>query len=197
MKVIGLTGSIAMGKSEVADVFRQSGIPVFDADVEVHKLYDSPEGAALLQPLAPDAIRNNRVDRVAITQLILADKNLLNRLEAIVHGEIANRRNHFLAQAEADGHNLAVLDIPLLFEKGTESQVDVTVVVSAPEALQRQRALLRNGMTQQKLDMILKRQMPDVEKRKRATFVIENDGSLQQLRNRAQALLEKLKVDHA
>ena len=193
MKVIGLTGSIAMGKSEVAKIFRAAAIPVFDADAEVHALYDSPEGAALLQPLAPEAISEGKVSRAKLSALVMADKTLLERLEPVVHDAVARRRAEFLRNAEAAGHSLAVVDVPLLFEKGYDKDVDVTLVVSAPEALQRKRALARPNMTEDRLGMILARQMPDAEKRRRADIVIENDGSLEDLLCRVHGVIEDLR----
>jgi dephospho-CoA kinase len=193
MIVIGLTGSIAMGKTEVSAVFRGLGIPVFDADKEVHALYDSAEGADLLRPFAPEAVAANAVDRAELSALVLSDAGLLEKLEPIVHAEVAKRRKRFLAQARAQGHDLAVVDVPLLFEKAGEKDVDVTLVVSAPPHLQRERALARPGMTEEKLGMILKRQMPDAEKRVRADYVLENDGSLEELRARTLAILDGIR----
>jgi dephospho-CoA kinase len=195
MKVIGLTGSIAMGKSEVAKIIRARGIPVFDADAEVHTLYDSQEGANLLRPLVPDAVKNNRVDRPALSQIVLADPALLNRLEKIVHAEIARRRSSFIEQAKALGHEFVVLDIPLLFETAAEKSVDETIVVSAPEHFQHARAKARPGMTDERLVAILARQMPDAEKRKRATHILENDGTLAELARKTGNLLDQLMRD--
>lgn len=193
---IGLTGSIAMGKSEVARILVEAGLPLFDSDKEVHKLYDSAEGAALLSPHVPDAIRNGRVDRSLLSKIVIADQTKLNQLETLVHAEIANRREAFAAAAENNGHSLVVFDVPLLFEKNLEKTVDVTVVVSAPETEQRKRALSRDGMTPEKLDMILSRQMPDREKRKRADYIIENNGTLADLAERTRAILMQIKRTH-
>jgi dephospho-CoA kinase len=192
MIAIGLTGSIAMGKSEVSQVFRERGLPVFDADQEVHLLYNSAEGARLLAPFAPSAVTEGRVDRATLTALVMADKGLLEALEPMVHAEVARRRALFLAAAKARGAAAVVLDVPLLFEKGARPDVDVVVVVSSPAPLQRQRALARPGMTEAKLEMILARQMPDAEKRRRADYIIENDGTLDDLRERAAAVLVKI-----
>jgi dephospho-CoA kinase len=194
---IGLTGSIAMGKSEVARILVETGLPLFDSDLEVHKLYDSAEGAALLLPFVPDAIHNGRVDRSLLSKIVIADQTKLNQLETLVHAEIANRREAFAAAAENDGHSLVVFDVPLLFEKSLEKTVDVTVVVSAPEPEQRQRALAREGMTPEKLDMILSRQMPDHEKRKRADYIVENNGTLTDLAERTRAILMQIKRTHS
>jgi dephospho-CoA kinase len=196
MIIIGLTGSIAMGKTEVANIFRAEAIPVFDADKEVHALYDSPEGATLIGPLAPEAIVECQVNRPALSKLVLEQPPLLEKLEPIVHAEIARRRSLFVKQAEKENHGIVVVDVPLLFETSGEKNLDVTVVVSSPEDLQHQRALARPHMTQQKLDMILKRQMPDAEKRRRANYVIINDGTLEDLRENTLAVLNNIKKEH-
>jgi dephospho-CoA kinase len=193
---VGLTGSIAMGKSEVADIFRSQGIPVFDADREVHALYDSAEGLSLLQPIAPEAIIDGRVDRQALSNLVLDNPQRMQQLETIVHAEVAKRRSSFAAKAQRDGQGIILSDVPLLFEKDMARQFDVTIVVSAPEDQQRQRAMQRAGMTAAKLDLILKRQMPDAEKRRLATYVIINDGSLEELRENTLAILSNIKKDH-
>jgi len=188
---IGLTGSIAMGKSEAARYFASQGLPVFDADAEVHKLYDSPEGAALLQPYAPEATKEGRVDRKILTSLIMADKDLLKKLEGVVHAEIRTRRAAFIEKAKAH-HPAVILDIPLLFETGGEKDVDVSLVISSKPELQRERALARPGMTQERLDMILSRQLADSEKRRRATYVIDNNSTVQELQNRLGEFLRTL-----
>jgi dephospho-CoA kinase len=193
MIVVGLTGSIAMGKSEVARVFAAHKIPVFDSDREVHRLYDSGDGVALLKPHVPEAIVDGRVNRPKLSEAVLADKSLLEKLETIVHAVIARRRTRFLENAELEGHAIAVVDVPLLFEKAQDTQVDVTIVVSAPEQLQHQRALARPGMTEEKLGMILARQMPDAQKRARADIIIENNGSLEDLRRSTAAVIQKLR----
>lgn len=193
MKVIGLTGSIAMGKSEVAKIFREHGIPVFDSDAEVHALYDSKQGADLLQDDVPEATRDGRVDRKIVTELVLRDAAVLSRLEKKVHAEIRFRRNVFLEKASARGAKLAVVDVPLLFETGTDKDVDVTLVVSSSVEIQRTRVFARPGMTQEHFDMIIARQMPDAEKRARADHVIENNGSLVDLKKAVEIFIDQLK----
>ncbi len=193
MKVIGLTGSIAMGKSEVAKIFREHGIPVFDSDAEVHALYDSKQGADLLQDDVPEATRDGRVDRKIVTELVLRDAAVLSRLEKKVHAEIRFRRNAFLEKASARGAKLAVVDVPLLFETGTDKDVDVTLVVSSSVEIQRTRVFARPGMTQERFDMIIARQMPDAEKRARADHVIENNGSLVDLKKAVEIFIDQLK----
>ena len=154
MIIVGLTGSIAMGKSEVAKAFRVEGIPVFDADAEVHALYESPEGASMLEDIVPDAIRMNRVDRERLSAALLREPGLLPKVEKIIHAQILKRREAFIAAARRAGSDVIVLDIPLLFETGGEKHVDVTVVVSSSVEHQRERALSRPGMTEEKLAMI-------------------------------------------
>ena len=191
--IIGLTGSIAMGKSEVAKLFKEAGIPVFDADAEVHALYDSKEGAELLRPIVPEATRNRRVDRALLKQAIQADSQLLSKIEKRVHGRIKAARNLFIAQARVNAAEMIVLEIPLLFETDSDRLVDCSIVVSSPPHLQRKRALARPAMTEAQLDYIQMRQMPDDEKRRRATYVIENDGTLEELRQRTKVLINQLK----
>ena len=193
MIVIGLTGSIAMGKSEVAKIFLSEGIPVFDADLEVHKLYDSLRGAELLRPLVPEAVIDDRIDRAELSKRVVANPSLLNQIESLVHHEISLRRQNFIENAAKAGHPIIVLDVPLLFEKQGDQDVDQTIVVSSPADQQRKRALLRPGMSIEKLEMILARQMPDAEKRSCATHVIENAGSLEDLKVKTLSLLQKIR----
>jgi dephospho-CoA kinase len=176
--VAGLTGSIAMGKSETAKMFAARGIPVFDSDAAVHELY-AVGGAAVepLRALAPDAIVKGSVDRRKLATTVQADPRLLKRIESVVHPLVKSRQMTFLAEA-AMRSDIAVLDIPLLFETSRDKDVDVLIVVSAGAVLQRERALARPGMTPEKLDFILSRQMPDAEKRARADYVIDTSVSL-------------------
>jgi dephospho-CoA kinase len=179
MKVVGLTGSIAMGKSETAKMFAALGVPVFDSDAVVHKLY--AKGGTAVPPVGrafPDAIKDGAIDRAALSAMLARDETLLPRLEAIVHPLVRAEQQRFLAECRKEGHKLAVLDIPLLFETGRETDVDAVVVVSAPAEIQRARALARPGMTQAKLDAILARQMPDAEKRRRADFIVDSGQGL-------------------
>jgi dephospho-CoA kinase len=172
---LGLTGSIGMGKSTTAAFFAAEGIPVWDADSAVHRLY-APGGAAVapLGTAFPMAVHEGAISREALKRAIAADPTALRRIEAIVHPLVAADRAAFLSRAEAD---LVVLDIPLLFETGAEAQMDATLVVTAPAAsLQRARVLARPGMTEALFETILAKQMPDGEKRKRATHVIETLG---------------------
>lgn len=180
MRVIGLTGSIAMGKTTAARAFAQLGLPVFDSDAAVHALY-AEKGAAVaaIAKLVPEAIQNNAVSRPALSAAIRENPALLTQIEAVVHPLVRAAQAEFLAQAKAAGADLAVLDIPLLFETGRETDVDVIVVVSAMPELQRERALARPGMTPEKLDQLLLRQLPDAEKRARAHFIVDSSGSIE------------------
>jgi len=177
--VIGLTGSVGMGKSTTAAMFREAGVPVHDSDEAVRQLY-APGGGAVgpVGAVFPGAVRNGAVDREALRQAVLDHPDALNRLNAIVHPLVAADREAFLARARQDGAPLVVLDIPLLFETGGHQGVDAVVVVSAPAPVQRERVLSRPGMTPARLDAILAAQMDDVEKRDRADFVIDTSRGL-------------------
>ncbi|MDR5652668.1 dephospho-CoA kinase [Ruixingdingia sedimenti] len=168
---LGLTGSIGMGKSTTAGLFRAEGVPVWDADAAVHRLY-APGGAAVapLAALHPPALVDGGIDRGALKAWIAADPSALSRIEAVVHPLVGADRADFISQATAD---IVVLDIPLLFEGGSDAMMDATLVVTAPPALQRARVLARPGMTEAQFDTILSRQMPDRDKRARATHIIE------------------------
>lgn len=179
MIVAGLTGSIAMGKSETAKMFAARGIPVFDSDAAVHALYGKGgEAVAAVAAIAPDAISEGAVDRGRLARLVQDDPALLPKIEAVVHPLVKARQQSFLAEASSNDADLAVLDIPLLFETGREKDVDVVLVVSAGTTLQRERALKRPGMTPEKFDFILSRQVPDAEKRARADYVIDTSVSI-------------------
>jgi dephospho-CoA kinase len=177
--IVGLTGSIGMGKSETAKLFARLGIPVHDSDAVVHALYD--RGGAAVAPIArafPDAVKDGRVDRTALATRLAGDEAAFQRLEAIVHPLVREAERAFLDAAIKRGDGLVVLDIPLLFETAGESRVNAVVVVSAPTEIQRARVLAREGMTLQKLESIHSRQVPDVDKRAKADFVIETDKGL-------------------
>jgi dephospho-CoA kinase len=169
--LLGLTGSIGMGKSTTSAMFAAEGIPVWDADAVVHKLYAKGGAAvAAIGAVHPEAIVDGSVSRPALKAVIAANPAALAGIEAIIHPLVAADRAAVIAASDAD---LIVLDIPLLFENGTEHTVDATLLVTAPAALQRQRVVARPGMTEAHLAMILARQMPDADKRKRATHIVE------------------------
>lgn len=193
---VGLTGSIAMGKSEVAKACRAMGLPVHDADAAVHDIYQGDAARRALQADFAEAVTPTGIDRQRLAALVLGQPERLRRLEALVHPLVGAAEQRFLTAAEESGASLVVLDIPLLFETGRETDMDATVVVSASESDQRRRALERPGMSVEKLDAILARQMPDAEKRKRATHVIVNDGSLEQLANRTRDVIEQIRRRH-
>jgi dephospho-CoA kinase len=175
MLVLGLTGSIAMGKSTTAAMFRALGVPVHDADAAVHALY----GAAAVAPIEaafPGVAVDGRIDRQRLASLVVGDAVALARLEAIVHPLVRAAERDFLARAAAAGARRVVLDVPLLFETGGAARVDAVVVVTAPAAVQRERVLRRPGMTEERLAAILARQLPDAEKRRRAHFLIDTSG---------------------
>ncbi len=177
--LVGLTGSIGMGKSETAKMFAKLGVPVYDSDAAVHRLYE--KGGAAVAPIAaafPGSVKDGCVDRGELSKKLAVDPSGFKTLEALVHPLVAAEQRKFLDKAEREGAEMVVLDIPLLFETGGHARMDAVVVVSAPAPIQRERVLAREGMTADKLDQILSRQMPDAEKRGLAHFVIETDKGL-------------------
>jgi len=188
MLVLGLTGSIGMGKSTTARFFAEAGIPVHDADAEVHRLY---EGAAVsaIEAAFPGTTASGRVDREKLGQRVLSDRGALKQLESIIHPLVRAAETKFLREAEEAGAKIAILEIPLLFETGGDARVDAVVVASAPEELQRERALQRPGMTDEKLIAILAKQLPDSEKRRRADFIVDTSQGLESARTQVQAVL--------
>lgn len=192
--ILGLTGSIGMGKSTTAGFFAAEGLAVWDADAAVHRLY-APGGAAVatIGALCPEALVGGAIDRAALKSWIARDRAALSRIEAVVHPLVAADRAAFLAECVSD---IAILDIPLLFEKGSEAEMDATLLVTAPPELQRQRVLARPGMTEAQFALILSRQMPDAEKRARATHIVEtlDPASLQAY---VKALIAYIRSRHA
>ncbi len=191
MIVIGLTGSIGMGKSTTAKLFAEDGVPVHDADAAVHRLY-SGEAAPLIEAAFPGTTAAGVVDRKALGQRVLGDPAALKRLEAIVHPLVRKSETAFLKEARLQNARAVVLDIPLLFETGREGQVDKVVVVSAGEEEQRRRVMARPGMTEQAFAAILARQTPDAEKRARADVVIDTSRSVEDARDQVHRLLDTL-----
>jgi dephospho-CoA kinase len=187
MFVIGLTGSIAMGKTTTARLFAEEGVPVHDADAAVHKLYEG-EASGPIEAAFPGSTRNGRVDRTALGKQVIGDPPALRRLEEIVHPLVRNAELKFLRDAERSGATVVVLDIPLLLETGGESRVDAVVVVSAPDAVQRERVLAR-GVDVEHLEALLTRQMPDGEKRRRADFVVDSGQGVEQARIQVRQIL--------
>jgi dephospho-CoA kinase len=191
MLLIGLTGSIGMGKSRVAERLRGLGVAVCDADAEVHKLY---EGAAVvpIETAFPGSTADGKVDRPKLAQALMGRSEAFRRLEAIVHPLVFEAERAFLRSEAARGAAMAVLEIPLLLETGGERRVDVVVVCSAPAEAQRARVMQRPGMTVEKLDQLLARQMPDDEKRKRADFVVDTGGTLAETDAQVDKIIESL-----
>jgi dephospho-CoA kinase len=183
MILIGLTGSIGMGKSTTAAMFREAGVPVYDADAAVADLYR--QGGAAVGPVGeafPGVVKDGAIDREALRQAVLGKPEELKRLNAIVHPLVGRDRGSFFAEAEAAGADMVVLDIPLLFETGGHANMDAVVVVSAPAEMQRKRVLARPGMTPERLDAILAQQLADAEKRARAHFVVDTSKGLEPAR---------------
>ena len=189
MFIIGLTGSLGMGKSTAARFFAEQGVPVHDADAVVHRLYDG-EAAAAIEAAFPGTVVNGKVDRSRLAAVALVDRDALKKLEAIVHPLVLAAEQKLIAEAQLRGKKLVVLDIPLLFETGGDQRVDAVVVVSAPAEVQRSRVLARPGMTGEKLDAILARQMPDAEKRRRADFVVDTSGRFDATRAQVRAIID-------
>jgi dephospho-CoA kinase len=191
MFILGLTGSLGMGKSTTARFFAEEGVPVHDADAVVHRLYDG-EAAPAIEAAFPGTTAGGKVDRDRLAACVLGDGAALKRLEAIVHPLVQEAERRLLAEAETRGEKVAVLDIPLLFETGGEKRVDAVVVVSAPPDVQRSRVLGRPGMTADKLDAILAKQMPDDEKRRRADFVVDTSRGFEAARADVRAILNAI-----
>jgi dephospho-CoA kinase len=188
MRVLGLTGSIGMGKSTTAKLFMEAGVPVYDADATVHMIYEG-EAAPLIEAAFPGTTVNGKVDRAKLSPLVVHDAAAMKRLEQIVHPLLGAYHRKFLDDAEKSGVPVAVVDVPLLYETGGEKRVDAVVVVSTNPEQQRERILAREGMTAEKLDAILARQLPDAEKRKRADFVVDTSNGLDPVREQIREIL--------
>jgi dephospho-CoA kinase len=194
MLIIGLTGSIGMGKTETAKMFARHGVPVCDSDATVHMLYD--KGGLAVDPINarfPEAVVDGRVDRELLSRAVLGKPEAMRQLEAIVHPLVGVAQRDFKARAAASGTKMVVIDVPLLFETGGEKRVDVVVVVSAFPELQRKRVLARPGMTAEKFELILKKQVADAEKRSRADFVVDSSHGLEHAERQVVAIIEALK----
>jgi dephospho-CoA kinase len=190
MIILGLTGSIGMGKSTTAKLFAEAGVPVYDADAAVHKIYEG-EAAPAIEAAFPGTTAHGKVDRNKLSTQVVHDPAAIKRLEQIVHPMLGASRQNFLDEAERSGAPVAVVDVPLLFETGGEKRVDAVVVVTTTPEIQRQRILSRDNMTGQKLDAILARQLPDAEKRKRADFVVDTSHGLDPVRARIRDILDQ------
>jgi dephospho-CoA kinase len=190
MIILGLTGSIGMGKSTTAKLFEEAGVPVYDADAAVHKIYEG-EAAPAIEAAFPGTTADGKVDRNKLSAKVVHDPAAMKRLEQIVHPMLGASRQKFLHDAEQSGAPVAVVDIPLLFETGGEKRVDAVVVVTTTPEIQRQRILERDNMTGEKLEAILARQLPDAEKRKRADFVVDTSHGHDPVRVRIRDILDQ------
>src|SRR5579863_736991 len=188
MIILGLTGSIGMGKSTTAKLFAEAGVPVYDADATVHMLYEG-KAAPAIEAAFPGTTANGKVDRDRLSARVVHDPSAMKRLEEIVHPMLGASRQKFLQAAEQSGAPVAVVDVPLLFETGGEKKVDAVVVVTTTPEVQRERILARSNMTEEKLEAILARQMPDAEKRKRANFLVDTSHGLDPVRARIRDIL--------
>jgi dephospho-CoA kinase len=191
MFVLGLTGSIGMGKSTTAKLFADEGVPVHDSDATVHRLYEN-EAVAAIEAAFPGTTADGKVDRQKLGAKVVNDAAALKRLEGIVHPLVRQSEKRFLDHARLRGAKVVVLDIPLLFETGAEGRVDAVAVVTAPHDIQRARVLDRPGMTLDKLEALLAKQMPDAEKRRRADFIVDSGQGLDHAREQVRAILRKI-----
>jgi dephospho-CoA kinase len=191
MFVLGLTGSLGMGKSTTARFFAEEGVPLHDADAAVHRLYEG-EATALIEAAFPGTTSGGRVDRDKLAKKVLGDSAAIKRLETIIHPLVGRAEAHFLDEAARKDAAVVVLDIPLLFETGADRRCDAVVVVSAPADVQRARAFERPGMTEEKFQAILAKQMPDAEKRARADFVVDTSKGLDAARVQVREILGRI-----
>jgi dephospho-CoA kinase len=190
MIILGLTGSIGMGKSTTAKLFAEAGVPVYDADAMVHKLYEG-EAAPAIEAAFPGTTADGKVDRQKLSARVVRDPAAMKQLEQIVHPMLGASRQKFFQDAEQSGAAVAVVDVPLLFETGGEKRVDAVVVVTTSPENQRERMLARDNMTPEKFDAILARQLPDAEKRQRADFVVDTSHGLDPVRARIRDILNE------
>jgi dephospho-CoA kinase len=188
MIILGLTGSIGMGKSTTAKLFAEAGVPVYDADATVHLIYEG-EAVPAIEAAFPGTTVDGKVDRARLSAQVVHDAAAMKRLEQIVHPMLRSYHQKFLQDAEQSGAPVAVVDVPLLFETGGEKRVDAVVVVTTSPEIQRERILARDDMTGEKLDAILARQLPDPEKRKRADFVVDTSHGIDPVRAQIQHIL--------
>ena len=190
MRILGLTGSIGMGKSTTAKLFAEAGVPVYDADATVHKIYEG-EAVPAIEAAFPGTTADGKVDRAKLAAKVVHDPAAMKQLEAIVHPMLRAYHQKFLDDAEMSGATVAVVDVPLLFETGGDKRVDAVVVVTTSPENQRERILARGTMTSEALDSILARQMPDEEKRGRADFIVDTSHGLDPVRERIRDILDQ------
>jgi dephospho-CoA kinase len=193
MFILGLTGSLGMGKSATAKMFVEEGVPVYDADAVVHRLYEG-EATPLIEAAFPGTTHGGKVNRDKLAQRVLGDNDAIKKLELIVHPLVRQAEQQFLAETEGKGAAVVVLDIPLLFETGGDNRCDAVVVVSAPPEIQRARAFDRPGMTEQKFAAVLAKQISDAEKRKRADFVVDTSKGFDTARSQVRDILAGIAI---
>jgi dephospho-CoA kinase len=191
MLILGLTGSIGMGKSTTAKLFAEAGVPVYDADATVHRIYEG-EAAPAIEAAFPGTTAGGKVDRARLSARVVHDPAAMRRLENIVHPMLRSYHQKFLDDAERSGAPVAVVDVPLLFETGGDKRVDAVVVVTTSPQIQRERILARGTMSEEAVDALLARQMPDQEKRKRADFVVDTSHGLDPVRAQIRDILHEL-----
>src|ERR1700728_4336508 len=191
MKILGLTGSIGMGKSTTAKLFAEAGVPVYDADATVHRIYQG-EAVSAIEAAFPGTTADGKVDRAKLSAKVVRDPAAIQRLEQIVHPMLRSYHQKFLDNAERAGAPVAVMDVPLLFETGGEKRVDAVVVVTTAPEVQRERILARGTMTAEALEAIMARQLPDAEKRQRADFVVDTSHGLDPVRGRIRDILAEV-----
>lgn len=192
MFILGLTGSIGMGKTATAKMFAEEGVPVQDADAAVHALYEG-KATPLIEAAFPGTTADGKVDRVKLGTMVIGKPEAMAKLEKIVHPLVAQERDGFLAGAEKAGADIVVLDIPLLYETGSDINCDAVVVVSAPAEVQRQRVLARPGMTEERFAGILAKQMPDADKRARADFIVDTSQGFDAARQQVREILRQVR----
>lgn len=192
MFILGLTGSIGMGKTATAKMFAEEGVPVQDADAAVHALYEG-KAVPLIEAAFPGTTANGKVDRVKLGTMVIGKPEAMAKLEKIVHPLVAQERDSFLADAEKSGADIVVLDIPLLYETGSDINCDAVVVVSAPAEVQRERVLARPGMTEERFAAILAKQMPDADKRARADFIVDTSRGFDAARQQVREILAQVR----
>lgn len=192
MFILGLTGSIGMGKTATAKMFAEEGVPVQDADAAVHALYEG-KATPLIEAAFPGTTADGKVDRVKLGTMVIGKPEAMAKLEKIVHPLVAQERDGFLADAEKAGADIVVLDIPLLYETGSDINCDAVVVVSAPAEVQRARVLARPGMTEERFAAILAKQMPDADKRARADFIVDTSRGFDAARQRVREILAEVR----
>ena len=193
MFILGLTGSIGMGKTATAKMFADEGVPVQDADAVVHALYEG-EATPLIEAAFPGTTAGGKVDRIKLGAQVIGNQDAIKRLEQIVHPLVARQRDKFLAESKQAGADIAVLDIPLLYETGGEKRCNAVVVVSAPAEVQRERVLSRPGMTEERFLAILAKQMPDAEKRRRADFIVDTSRGFDAARQQVREILAQVRT---